>query len=362
MPLQNHTFFSMAKYMTFPMEWRWVLLLHLSWQIFSWSILRTNSSTLRTNMPPPLASGSDMSMIPSVYSKPRKQRLSYLNSCHPNIQFTHEFEEESKLPFLDILIIKGGNFFKTTIYHKKTFTGLYTKWDSFTPRKYKINLIRTLSFRCLKICSDEHFLRTSLNELKSHLSRNGYPPGILNYHTSDVVNRHSQPKEVTDTVEKAKAYISLPYLGPESDILKRSIKKCLASVSMAIEPIIIFKSSRKIADYFPFKDKHPHNKRSRVVYQATCLDCSGKYVGKTKKRLFDRQTEHFKSLTQPNNYQSSVADHVRKTGHTIDWDNFTILTYGKTDLHCKIKETLLIQKTSPELNGNECSERLFLFN
>ena len=26
-----------------------------------------------------------------------------------------------------------------TIYRKKTLTGLYAKWDSFTPRKYKIN-------------------------------------------------------------------------------------------------------------------------------------------------------------------------------------------------------------------------------
>ena len=36
----------------------------------------------------------------------------------------------------------------------ETFTGLYTKWDSFTPRKYKINLVRTLAFRCYRICPD----------------------------------------------------------------------------------------------------------------------------------------------------------------------------------------------------------------
>ena len=28
--------------------------------------------------------------------------------------------------------------FVTSIYRKKRFTGLYTKWDSFTPHKYKI--------------------------------------------------------------------------------------------------------------------------------------------------------------------------------------------------------------------------------
>ena len=36
-----------------------------------------------------------------------------------------------------------------TIHHEKTFTGLYTKWDSLTPRKCKVKLIRTLAYRCL---------------------------------------------------------------------------------------------------------------------------------------------------------------------------------------------------------------------
>jgi len=31
--------------------------------------------------------------------------------------------------------------------------GLCTKWDSFTLRKYKVNLIRTLTFRCFRISS-----------------------------------------------------------------------------------------------------------------------------------------------------------------------------------------------------------------
>ena len=61
------------------------------------------------------------------------QFLHYLNSCHANIKFTVEFEENSTIPFLDILIKRHNHTFSTSIYRKKTFTGLYTKWDSFTP-------------------------------------------------------------------------------------------------------------------------------------------------------------------------------------------------------------------------------------
>ena len=84
--------------------------------------------------------------------------------------------------------------FSTSIYRKKTFTGLYTKWDSFTPRKYKINLIRTLTFRCFRICSSSSLLRSSLSELRKLLSQNGYPAGIVNYNINDVLNRQKQAK------------------------------------------------------------------------------------------------------------------------------------------------------------------------
>ena len=46
------------------------------------------------------------------------------------------------------MVSAHNHAFSRSIYRKKTSTGLYTKWDSFTTQKYKINLIRTLTFRC----------------------------------------------------------------------------------------------------------------------------------------------------------------------------------------------------------------------
>ena len=62
--------------------------------------------------------------------------LHYLNSCHSNIKFTIEFEQNNAIPFLGILVTRNqNNTFMISIYRKKTFIGLYTKWDSFTSRK-----------------------------------------------------------------------------------------------------------------------------------------------------------------------------------------------------------------------------------
>ena len=91
------------------------------------------------------------------------------------MEFTMELEVNREIPFLDVCIKRDHNTFSTTIHRKKTFTGLYTNWDSFALRKYKINLIRTLSYCCLRICSKSTLLQSTLSELKNSLLQNGYP-------------------------------------------------------------------------------------------------------------------------------------------------------------------------------------------
>ena len=79
-----------------------------------------------------------------------------------------------------------------------------------------------------------------------------------------------------------------------------------------------------------------------------------------KSTWHDRKTEHFKALTQ-GCHASALDDHVISTGHNIKWDHFEIIATGKSDLQCKIKETLLISELKPSLNENVGSEKLFLY-
>ena len=67
----------------------------------------------------------------------------------------------------------------------------------------------------------------------------------------------------------------------------------------------------------------------------------------------------FKALAKSDN-TSAIADRVKTTRHNIKWDQFDILAKGKTDYHCKIKETLFIQELEPTFNVNVGSEKLML--
>ena len=67
----------------------------------------------------------------------------HIYSCHANIEFTLETEEKGQLPFLDVFSSKKSasdhqGSFITSVYRKKTFTGLLTNYFSFTPFKYRL--------------------------------------------------------------------------------------------------------------------------------------------------------------------------------------------------------------------------------
>ena len=108
------------------------------------------------------------------------------------------------------------------------------------------------------------------------------------------------------------------------------------------------------------KDRVNRSQRSKGSYKACCWVCNDFYIGKNNRQLHDEKIEHFKSLTK-NDPFSTIADNVTATGHNNKWDHFEILESGKTDYHCKIKETLFIQDLKPAFNVNISSEKLMLF-
>ena len=61
------------------------------------------------------------------------------------------------------------NGFKTSVYHKPTFNGLYPNFNSFIYDQYKIGLIFTLLFRAFSIISDFSRFHTEVSHLKNIL-------------------------------------------------------------------------------------------------------------------------------------------------------------------------------------------------
>ena len=81
-----------------------------------------------------------------------------LNSFHSNIQITYEEEQDRKIPFLDVLLIKKNEAFEKTIYRKPTNKGIYLHWNSFAPKTWKHAILRSVIHKAYDICSNVEFL------------------------------------------------------------------------------------------------------------------------------------------------------------------------------------------------------------
>lgn len=145
--------------------------------------------------------------------------LNFLNSQHKNIRFTVEHENEGKLPFLDTCVYRAFDTYRSTIYRKKTFTGVYLKWTSLTTRKYKIGLIYCLLNRAWKICSDTEERDREFNKIRSILAKNEYPENVVNQEIDKFIrNRQREQQKEQDPIEQEATtpnptrYNVLPYV------------------------------------------------------------------------------------------------------------------------------------------------------
>ena len=153
----------------------------------------------------------------------------FMNSRHKNIQFTKEIEKENSLSFLDIRIDRNvNNNFETSIYRKPTFSGVYLNFKSYTPEEYKRGLISCLLFRIYNLCSNWAIIHDEINEIKIILMNNRYPLDFINLCVKHFLEKCFIKKvpdnDKTETSSKEEFIITIPFLGNQSNIIKKKLK------------------------------------------------------------------------------------------------------------------------------------------
>ena len=136
-----------------------------------------------------------------------------MKSKHKNIKFTYETENNNSLPFLDILISRSENGFKTSVYHKPTFSWVYSNFNSFIYDEYKIGLVFTMLFRTFSIVSDFSRFHTEVIHLMKILRKKAFPIKLVDNCIRNFLNKNFLNTPVTLTVKKKELFIVLPYLG-----------------------------------------------------------------------------------------------------------------------------------------------------
>ena len=223
-----------------------------------------------------------------------------------------EKESDRCLPFLDVYIDNNSQEVITSIYRKRTFTGLLTNFFSFTSFSYKLGLIKTLIDRIYKVNNTRLGCRKDLKNLTHILKRNSFPARVIENSINNYINKTSNNSETlnsdTGNVNVITNYFKLPYTGYFSSIVKKRIKRLVNIYCRNLNVQIVF-SSFKIGSWFSAKDLIPSGLRSRVVYKFSCVGCNACYIGETSRHLSTRMIEHLtviRSLTSTSIFLSHL--------------------------------------------------------
>ena len=289
----------------------------------------------------------------------------YMNSKHASMSFTSECENDGVMPFLDITISKENGAFTTSVYHKPTFTGLYTHADSCIPYSYKMGLILTLIHRYYMICSTYSSLHIELGYLKIVLLKNRYPLHLIDKCIRLFFDKIFGDRTVRLTAEKKTLSIVLPFLGSKrSSEVKKHLSNMVNKSISACKLRVIFRSPKKISNMLPFKDKIPDFLQSHLVYKFKC-GCNSTYHGLCERHTWVRWSDHLSMSWRTGKkivgVQSEIKEHLKDCNSTVDYKNFEIITKEENSFLLRVKESLLIKHHASPLNKNTYSTPLRLF-
>ena len=279
--------------------------------------------------------------------------LDYVNTLHPNMKFTIEKEENNCLSFLDVQVYRQDNSFNTTIFRKKTFTGLGSNFYSSCYFNFKINSIFTLLNRALVLSSNWNAFHNEILFLVNFFKGNCFPPWLVYKKLNQLLNKHFSRRPVILTVPKMNFYATFPYI---SDLtFQKRFTQIIHEHFPAISVKLIPKNPLTIGSLFKIKDQLCPYMSSGVIYKYTCPKCiSGIYVGSTSRLLKVRIDSHrgvsFRTGSRISNPEhSNIRNHSKQCKTYIENKYFNVIGHTASPQDLTILESLFI-KLVPSLN------------
>ena len=176
--------------------------------------------------------------------------VAFLNSRNVNIKFTYETESNEELPFLDTKYKRVIGKYATTVYHKKAFTGVYLNWTSLTSRKFKIGLIKNLTHRILRICSQPKDVKNELDKLRTQFEKKSYAIEIIKQEMQKTRDKRSKTSTQHYKPETTDKFIALPYVSNKCEQFALKLRKLVKDNIDNVDLNIAWKAPKLSATSF----------------------------------------------------------------------------------------------------------------
>lgn len=255
----------------------------------------------------------------------------HINKVSPTIKLTTEKEENHKLAFLDVNVIKDKDSLKTEVFRKKTHTGRYLHYKSNHTESVKEAVAYSLFDRAKSVCLEKTTLATELTKISHDLQKNGYPQKLIDKCKKD---RLIKSNTVLND-EKPAAFITIPYVPKLSEKIRRVARKYKIKTA--------FKSDNTLRQHLTkVKPKCDEQASKNCIYSIKC-ECEGEYIGETKRPLKVRITEHKRNTKNGETTSSKLAKHAWENDHKFKWEEAKILHHESHYYKRKFVEGALIK-------------------
>jgi len=283
--------------------------------------------------------------------------LAFLNNQHPKMRLTIEHEESGQLHFMDTLVKRCVGKNATTVYQKKTFTGVYLNWTSLTGKRFNIGLIKCLTKRVLRICTNEDDRVQQLRKVKLLLLRNQYPADVIDKKMDDCIRKDIGTRmatQLTPEESKRKKFVTLPYTIKKCEDFAAKLCKLSTRATPSIEMNVAYQAPKKIGDFFPIKIKWNFQKSRRTLGTIW----NARNVKQTTSGRLNRSWYTDWKNTTKDDASACHRHAIENPGHHIDFSKVEMIDQVSNYMKLCIKELIIIQK-KPTLNKQHNSQSGF---
>ena len=153
-----------------------------------------------------------------------------LNNKDQNIKVTKEIEENRQLPYLDIMITRGEDKFRTKVYRKACATNQVPAFNSYTDPRYLRSAIRSDCIRAIRYCSSSKDRQQEFAFIRRKFHQYGYPltwiSTTLQKTTADLqLKARALPAPAGTGAHLPPVWLSVPFAGSCFYQLRRAASK-----------------------------------------------------------------------------------------------------------------------------------------
>ncbi|XP_031634452.1 uncharacterized protein LOC116347852 [Contarinia nasturtii] len=251
-----------------------------------------------------------------------RQFLNQLNNTkYTTIKFTHEVEDNGKINFLDLVLIRNDGILEFDIFRKPTNTGRYITSDSFHSFQHKISCFHSMIYRAFNVPMNEERFNNEIKRIKDIANLNGYTDHLIN----ELIVAHKRKRELRN-------HTNLSLITSDEVAETWSGFAHHPELIGGIKPIFN-QHNIKIGEFSEMKLKHSiggskdkieahHNSG---IYAIKCNDCNKEYIGQSRRAIIMRYGEHDRHITNEEPEKSRVAKHMIENGHKMSIANLKLL-------------------------------------